>query len=101
MRKLSVLVILLVLTSYSHAQDTADGRWLPDGTWQPRNKNASIEIPYSYESSVFPHQHDFTDNIIIGWEPDTRLSYGNIMAFYSGVVEGGAILFMWQPKAFL
>jgi hypothetical protein len=89
MRVLLITISLIILTSYSYAQQPPDGRWLPDGTWQPQNKNATIEIPGSYQPSGFPRGYEFTDNIWINWEPDTHLSYESIMAFYSGVAAGG------------
>jgi len=49
MRIIFVSVILLISTSYPYAQNTADGRWLPDGTWQPRNPNATIDINSDYD----------------------------------------------------
>ena len=66
MRIMFVSVILLILTSYSYAQETADGRWLDDDTWQPRNQHATIDESPN-KSGDWP--------IVSGWGPDTRLTF--------------------------
>ena len=43
MRTIFVLMIFLILTSYSYSQEPADGRWLDEETWQPRNQHATID----------------------------------------------------------
>ncbi|MHC4072373.1 MAG: hypothetical protein ACYTGS_10130, partial [Planctomycetota bacterium] len=43
MRILLVSISLIILTSSLFAQETIDGRWLDEETWQPRNQHATIE----------------------------------------------------------
>jgi hypothetical protein len=66
MRVLLISVSLFILTAYSHTQKTADGRWLPDSTWQPRNQHATIDnSPGNWGD--WP--------IVTGWGDDIRLTY--------------------------
>ena len=65
MRIMFVSVILLIITSYSYSQETADGRWLDEETWQPRNQHATIDNS-SESGGDWP--------VISGWEPDVRLT---------------------------
>ncbi len=66
MRTIFVLMIFLILTSYSYSQEPADGRWLDEETWQPRNQHATIDnSPGS--GGDWP--------VIAEWGPDIRLTY--------------------------
>jgi len=43
-RQIFILAVGLLFCLPAHAQETSDGRYLPDGAWQPRNPNATIDI---------------------------------------------------------
>jgi hypothetical protein len=45
MYKSSFLIIIayLLLATTAYAQETIDGRWLPNEIWQPRNQHATID----------------------------------------------------------
>ncbi|UCE67422.1 MAG: hypothetical protein JSU85_05245 [Candidatus Zixiibacteriota bacterium] len=66
MRVISVLITLFILTSYSYSQQTADGRWLTDEIWQPRNQNATIDNSPGH-NGCWP--------VTTEWGEDIRLTY--------------------------
>jgi len=40
---LLLITSIILIAAPARAQEPADGRWLPDGTWQARNLNATVE----------------------------------------------------------
>jgi len=61
------LVIFIILIGYPiQAQNIADGRYLADGTWQPRNQNVTTDVMPSYGGD-WP--------TITDWGDDVRLTY--------------------------
>ncbi|UCC80625.1 MAG: exo-alpha-sialidase [Candidatus Zixiibacteriota bacterium] len=66
MRRIFILAFFLALTSYSHAQAPADGRWLSDEIWQPRNQNATIDNSSGHNGG-WP--------VTTEWGEDIRLTY--------------------------
>jgi hypothetical protein len=68
MYKSSFLIIIayLLLATTAYAQETIDGRWLPNEIWQPRNQHATIDnSPGS--GGDWP--------IVTDWGEDIRLTY--------------------------
>jgi len=66
MRVVLISVFLIILTSYLYGQETSDGRWLDEETWQPRNQHATIDnSPGS--GGGWP--------VVTDWGDDVRLTY--------------------------
>ncbi|UCC79407.1 MAG: T9SS type A sorting domain-containing protein [Candidatus Zixiibacteriota bacterium] len=62
---LLLVASIILIAAAAHSQQPADGRWLDEETWQPRNQNATIDNS-SESGGYWP--------VISGWEPDVRLT---------------------------
>ncbi|UCE65872.1 MAG: exo-alpha-sialidase [Candidatus Zixiibacteriota bacterium] len=63
---LLIIIAYLLLAAPGHAQEPADGRWLTDEIWQPRNQHATIDNSPGH-SGGWP--------VTTEWGEDIRLTY--------------------------
>jgi hypothetical protein len=90
MRKLLVVSFFVCLTGICLAGElNPSGRYLRDGSWQPRNLHAALPAP----TPGMPAQESEPDNrnhiTSINWEPEIRISHTPPITscFYSGIIE--------------
>ena len=63
---LTLIITYLLFAATAHTQQPADGRWLDEETWQPRNQHATIDNSPG-NGGNWP--------VIASWGPDIRLTY--------------------------
>ena len=81
-------LIILVVASLAYSQIEPPGRYLPDGTWQPRKTHATLPEP----APGMPAQASLPNNrnhiLSIDWEPEVMLAGPGLDAFFSSIAEG-------------